>query len=65
MAMCVNCGDQYSDRRLNLGYRTCMPCGDDVARTIRWLAAPINKSNYVLISDLNDLKGLNPKRMGE
>lgn len=63
--MCINCGDQYSDRRLNLGYHTCMPCGDDVARTIRWLAAPINKSNYVLISDLNDLKGLNPKRIGD
>ena len=65
MASCTNCGEQFSNRRLDLGYRTCMPCGDDVARTIRWLAAPINKSNYVLISDLNDLKGLNPKRMGE
>lgn len=33
MAMCTNCGDQYSDRRLDLGYRTCLECGDDVART--------------------------------
>lgn len=65
MAMCTNCGEQFSNRRLDLGYRTCLPCGDDVARTIRWLAAPINKSNYVLISDINDLKGLNPKRLGE
>jgi len=24
--------------------------------------APINKSNYVLISNVEDLKGLNPKR---
>lgn len=65
MAMCTNCGDQYSDRRLDLGYNTCLPCGDHVAQTIRWLAAPINKSNYILISNLEDLKGLNPKRIGE
>ena len=65
MASCTNCGEQFPDRRLNLGYRTCLPCGDAVARTVRWLSAPINKSNYVLISDLNDLKGLNPKRIGE
>jgi hypothetical protein len=65
MAMCTNCGDHYSDRRLNLGYNTCLPCGDHVAQTIRWLAAPINKSNYILISDLEDLKRLNPKRLGE
>lgn len=65
MASCTSCGEQFSNRRLDLGYRTCLECGDDVARTVRFLAAPLNKSNYVLISDLNDLKGLNPKRIGE
>ena len=65
MAMCTNCGDKFDDRRLNLGYNTCLPCGDHVAQTVRWLAAPLNKSNYVLISNLEDLKGLNPKRLGE
>lgn len=62
---CHKCGDSIGDGRAALGYRTCMPCGDAVARTVRWLAAPINKSNYVLISDINDLKGLNPKQIGE
>lgn len=65
MASCIHCGDQFSDRRLNLGYRTCLECGDTVAKQVVWLSAPINKSNYVLISDLADLKGLNPKRVGE
>ena len=62
---CNKCGDDYPDARHNLGYRTCLSCGDAVARTIRHLSAPLNKSNYVVISDLNDLKQLNPKRVGE
>jgi hypothetical protein len=65
MPSCSNCGDQFPSARRNLGYRTCLPCGDHVAQTVRWLAAPLNKSNYVLISNLEDLKGLNPKRLGE
>ncbi len=65
MAFCSSCGDDYPEARLNLGYRTCLPCGDAVARTIRHLSAPLNKSNYVMISDLADLARLNPKRVGE
>jgi len=65
MAFCSSCGDDFPDARLNLGYRTCLPCGDAVARQIQWLSAPINKSAYMLISNLDDLKQLNPKRVGE
>jgi hypothetical protein len=62
MAMCVSCGDYYTDRRLDLGYRTCLGCGDVEARAMTFCTAPLNKSNYVLISNVEDLKGLNPKR---
>jgi hypothetical protein len=62
MAMCVSCGDYYTDRRLDLGYRTCLDCGDVEARAMTFCTAPLNKSNYVLISNVEDLKGLNPKR---
>ena len=65
MTFCSKCGDDFPAGRAALGYRTCLPCGDAVARTIRHLSAPLNKSNYVVISDLNDLKQLNPKRVGE
>lgn len=65
MTFCSKCGDGYPLARHNLGYRTCLTCGDAVARTIRHLSAPLNKSNYVFISNLNDLKQLNPKRVGE
>lgn len=29
MAFCIipDCGDEYSDKRLDLGYQTCLECG--------------------------------------
>jgi hypothetical protein len=64
-ATCVTCGDDFSLARLNLGYRTCLPCGDHEARGRRWLTAPINKSNYMLITNVEELKQLNPKRSAD
>ena len=32
MAECTECGEEYSDKRLALGYRTCLDCGDRDAR---------------------------------
>ena len=64
MAHCSQCGETYPLARYNLGYRTCLECGDAVAKQIKWLSAPINKSNYMLITNLDDLKQLNPKRTG-
>lgn len=61
---CRNCGDAYPAARHALGYATCLPCGDYLAKRVRRTIAPLGKSNYVLISDLDDLKGLNPKRSG-
>ena len=62
---CSKCGDDFPLARYNLGYRVCLSCGDAVAKQVRFLSAPINKSNYVVISNLDDLKQLNPKRVGE
>tara|TARA_B110000503_G_C7065811_1_gene378698 strand:+ start:139 stop:273 length:135 start_codon:yes stop_codon:yes gene_type:complete len=42
-----------------------MPCGDAQARAkIRsYTIVPMHKSNYMLFTDLEDLKELNPKRI--
>lgn len=32
---CCVCGDEYPTERFNLGYRTCMPCGESSAREAR------------------------------
>lgn len=61
---CRVCGDEVSEGRMALGYKLCLFCGEEQAREDRrlWTVAPMNKSNYTLITDRNILKQLNPKR---
>ena len=58
------CGNPVHPKRVEAGYYWCMECGENKAKEARmgWCIAPLNKSNYILITDPNDLKGLNPKR---
>ncbi len=58
---CIICDDIYDARRAHAGYHTCMPCGDAVARASIRTIVPMHKSNYMLITDLDDLKGINNK----
>lgn len=60
---CVDCGATVPQKRVALGYKTCMLCGEEHARQARmgWCVAPMHKSNYMLITDLDDLVGLNNK----
>lgn len=62
--MKCHCGERIPDARVGLGYRTCLPCGEAQARSVRWCTAPLNKSNYVVISNKAELAMLNPKRVG-
>jgi len=41
---------------------TCAGCGESAAKSRKHTIAPINKSSYMLITDLSQLKQLNPKR---
>ena len=61
--ICRTCGDTYAPRRQAAGYAICLPCGEDAARTERrsWCVAPMHKSNYMLMTDRADLRGLNNK----
>jgi hypothetical protein len=58
---CIICGDEFPLARHNLNYLTCLPCGDVQAHKVKHTIAPMHKSNYMYITDLNDLKGLNNK----
>lgn len=60
---CVQCGEVVKRERAALGYKTCLPCGEKAAKAARmgWCVAPMHKSNYVLVTDRDDLKGLNNK----
>lgn len=60
--LCAICADTYSPKRANAGYNICMPCGDSAARATIRCIVPMHKSNYMLFTDPQDLKELNPKR---
>lgn len=49
-------------QRYRLGYRTCLTCGEEQAKKVKHTVAPLNKSNYMLFTDVSLLKQLNPKR---
>ena len=59
MAHCSQCGETYPIARHNLGYRTCLECGDAVARKVSFIVVNGHKSNYMVISNPAELKGLN------
>ena len=59
--VCSRCGETYSAKRANAGYHLCLLCGEEEARSRRFTIAPMHKSNYMLISNPEDLKGLNNK----
>ena len=62
MARCIECGEHYPEARRELGYTTCLTCGEAVAREARmgWCVAPIaHKQGATLITNKDDLKGLN------
>jgi ribosomal protein L37AE/L43A len=59
---CKMCGDEFDEERFAIGYAVCMPCGNVIAKERKFTIAPLNKSNYVCITDMTMLKQLNPKR---
>ena len=62
---CVKCHDNDVPRaRVALGYRTCLPCGERVARKETHCIVPMPKSNYIVVTDPSLLKGLNSSHKG-
>jgi len=64
---CIDCGDEVSVGRHQLGYKFCLLCGEDRARTEResWcIVQEYTKGNYQLVttsSARTTLKQTNPK----
>jgi len=59
--LCIKCGDHVLDARYRLGYTTCLKCGEAIAKETKHTIAPMHKSNYMVITNREDLKGLNNK----
>ena len=60
---CPQCRGPVDPRRVALGRKLCLPCGEDEARAERrsWCVVPMHKSNYMLLTSREDLKGINNK----
>lgn len=62
LPICTNCyAVRVEPHRAKSPRPTCMECGEAVARAAKRTVAPMHKSNYMLITDPEDLKGLNNK----
>ncbi len=63
LPICMACyAVRVEPARRYLKRPTCAGCGETEARAVRHTIAPLNKSNYVLITDPTMLSQLNPKR---
>ena len=59
---CNVCGiEEVIPARYDLGYRTCLKCGQVTAGKRKFTIVPMHKSNYVVISNKKELKGINNK----
>jgi len=56
------CGGTIPAGRWDIGFELCLECGDWVASQKKWTVVNGHKSSFFVVSDLQDLKGLNPKR---
>ena len=63
MANCILWDEKYSDKRLALGYKTCLDCGGNAARKeaafkARCCAPAYNKGAYMYVSSRNMAKDI-------
>ena len=59
------CGNEIADERIAIGYRVCLKCGEKNALNYKHTIVPMPKSNYIVVTDLELLKGLNTSHKGK
>ena len=57
----VCCSEWVNPARYNLGYNSCLKCGEVSAGKRKFTVVPMHKSNYVVVSNKEELKGINNK----
>ena len=57
---CIKCGKPVNPARWELGYNICMGSACARPAPVRTIV-PMHKSNYVVITDRQDLMGINNK----
>ena len=63
LPICTNCyAVRVEPHRRNMTRPTCMACGEKLAKQRKFTVACNNKQGYELITNIDYLKQLNPKR---
>lgn len=60
---CVKCGNDVPRQRWVLGIKLCLDCGEVNAKLRKHTIVPMHKSNYVVVTDLQLLVGINSKQV--
>lgn len=62
---CVSCGEHVATLRWErAGMHTCLRCGESHAKATKHTIVPMPKSNYIVVTDTDLLKGLNSSHRG-
>ena len=61
MAICIECYSEYPEKRKDIGYKTCIVCGDKEAkiesiRKSKCIAPLFNKGAYQYIGNIKEAK---------
>ena len=59
--LCRRCSETITTKRVELGYTTCLACGDAEAKQVVHTVVPMHKSNYVVVTNFKHLVGINTK----
>lgn len=62
--LCPECGGYVDHRRVKLGYKLCMECGELASLKVKHCIVPMPKSNYIVVTDAELLIGLNTSHKG-
>lgn len=63
VAICVECWEEYNPKRRELGYRTCLECGDanarvEKARKAKCSAPAYNKGAYQYVGSVQAARSI-------
>jgi transposase-like protein len=62
LPICTHCyAVRVEPQRARALRPTCAACGEELARQVKHTIVPMNKSNYMLVTDRSVLSQLNPK----
>lgn len=63
--LCIYCDAPFPTARADLGYQSCLQCGEAVARQHKHTVIPLHKQGYMAFTGrdaLDVVKQINPKR---